>query len=480
MGCCNSTSVVKDPETVMSQAVLCVEIPETKSENSTNVVTMVEPEPARQESDPKPMTTFKSIGEEQLLGKKPLGKGNFGDVCKAMLEGEPVAAKTLRRGSFLEFLNEMRGANTVQHPNVLSLIGYCSSTMTLVMPFFKNGSIKDYMKHTPNMSTNLKLQLLLDVARGLEHCHSKGVIHRDISARNILVSDDGAHALIADFGLSRVMSPNLPSLMSPNLVRAHTNTGTVPTTSPPETRASQGAFYSTKSDVFMFAMLCHEVLTGYSPHLRKVVNGAVNGAGSGVGNIYMVRTCSSSLFFEQPMHVSDGMWELMQQCWSFNPETRPEMSSVLQTMQQEVNMVENHDAKHSVDGSDEKVKNVAMKQYDDPLEVFRVVGEADRKVDGADEKIDHVARNQYDDPIEMFRVIKGFCVTSSVHHPVPLVESKVNNDPLAHYNRPISPPQAIRLPVIAENVLVQVNVDGPVGGVGDCWDNYHRPLSPTP
>ncbi|EJD49352.1 kinase-like protein [Auricularia subglabra TFB-10046 SS5] len=101
---------------------------------------------------------------------------------------------------------------SLSHENILQLCGTVDSqvpklaglrTCIFVSPFMKRGNLGDYLKYNPLAD---RLPLMIDVACGLEYLHKvKALVHGDIKAENILISDEG-RALLADFGLSTTVS----------------------------------------------------------------------------------------------------------------------------------------------------------------------------------------------------------------------------------------------------------------------------------
>ncbi|KAL8216820.1 hypothetical protein R6Q57_023657 [Mikania cordata] len=128
-----------------------------------------------------------------------LGSGGFGSVYKAKLDDNLlVAVKKLdnqSRDALKEFQTEIDILSKVQHPNIITLLGYCvyDETKLLVYELMQNGSL-DTQLHGPSCGSNLtwycRMKIALDTARGLEYLHEHckpPIIHRDLKSSNILL-----------------------------------------------------------------------------------------------------------------------------------------------------------------------------------------------------------------------------------------------------------------------------------------------------
>lgn len=142
-----------------------------------------------------------------------LGEGGFGCVYKARFDDDSFAAvKKLDEGSRQaehEFQNEVELMSKIRHPNLVSLLGFCTheNTRFLVYDLMQNGSLEDQLhgpSHGSALTWFLRMKIALDSARGLEHLHehcNPAVIHRDFKSSNILL-DASFNAKLSDFGLA--------------------------------------------------------------------------------------------------------------------------------------------------------------------------------------------------------------------------------------------------------------------------------------
>ncbi|XP_024985867.1 probable receptor-like protein kinase At1g80640 [Cynara cardunculus var. scolymus] len=152
-----------------------------------------------------------------------LGEGGFGCVYKAQLEDNLlVAVKRLDNqniSAIKEFQTEIDILSKIQHPNIISLLGYCvhDETKLLVYELMQNGSLETQL-HGPSCGSNLtwhcRMKIALDTARGLEYLHEHckpSVIHRDMKSSNILL-DSNFNAKLSDFGLAVMNGANTKNI----------------------------------------------------------------------------------------------------------------------------------------------------------------------------------------------------------------------------------------------------------------------------
>lgn len=155
---------------------------------------------------------------ENFSEKSILGKGGFGIVYKGELkDGTIIAVKRMETSMMSdkglhEFKAEIEVLTSVRHRNLVSLHGFCDNggEKLLVYEYMPRGSLCEHLFQwkemgIPPLTWNQRVNIALDVARGVEYLHSmanQSFIHRDLKPSNILIGDD-MRAKVCDFGLVR-------------------------------------------------------------------------------------------------------------------------------------------------------------------------------------------------------------------------------------------------------------------------------------
>ncbi|XP_057504372.1 probable receptor-like protein kinase At1g80640 isoform X2 [Actinidia eriantha] len=205
---------------------------------------------------------------EDFRESNVLGVGGFGCVYKARLEeNNHVAVKRLNGGtqdSIREFETEVDLLGRIQHPNIISLLGYSihGETRLLVYELMQNGSLETQLhgpSHGAALNWHQRMKIALDTARGLEylheHCNPK-VIHRDLKSSNILL-DSNFNAKLSDFGLAVTAGTQKKNIKL---------SGTLGYVAPEYLLDGK---LTDKSDVYAFGVVLLELLLGRK-HLEKL------------------------------------------------------------------------------------------------------------------------------------------------------------------------------------------------------------------
>ncbi|KAK3206461.1 hypothetical protein Dsin_020507 [Dipteronia sinensis] len=218
-----------------------------------------------------------TIGEiykatENLSPANKIGEGGFGTVYKGKLkDGSVVAVKRARktkidRSTLLEFKNEILTLSKIEHLNLVRLLGYIEDRdeRLMVMEYVGNGNLREHLdgKRGNGLEIAELLDIAIDVAHAPTYLHTytdNPIIHRDIKASNILVTEK-LRAKVADFGFARLA-------VDPSVTHISTQVkGTAGYLDPEYLRTYQ---LTEKSDVYSFGVLLIEMMTGRYPIEQK-------------------------------------------------------------------------------------------------------------------------------------------------------------------------------------------------------------------
>jgi len=235
-----------------------------------------------------------------------------------------VAVKTLRedpkREKEEDFLKEAAIMAKFNHPNMVHLIGVCFDRQPyyIVLELLAGGDLQKFLRenrNTPERPSLLTMKDLLfcalDVAKGCRYMESKRFIHRDIAARNCLLSSKGPGRVvkIADFGMSR-------DIYRSDYYRKGGKAMLPIKWMPPE--AFLDGIFTSKTDVWSFGILLWEVFSlGRSPypgqHNTQVMELVVRGGRLG-----------------SPTECPVSIYKVMADCWNPTPEDRPTFITLLE------------------------------------------------------------------------------------------------------------------------------------------------------
>ena len=205
----------------------------------------------------------KVVADRYRLERR-IATGGMAEVWAARdLELErPVALKLLGpEADPVRFTREAHAAAALSHPNVTQLFDYGAweGRPYMVFELLPGGTLEDRLRDGRALPDAETERIAREVAAGLAHAHSRGLVHRDLKPANVLFDADG-RAKIADFGIARMGGAG-------TLTEAGTLLGTAAYISP-EQAAGEPA--TAASDVYSFGVILFRMLMGRLPFEAEV------------------------------------------------------------------------------------------------------------------------------------------------------------------------------------------------------------------
>ena len=217
----------------------------------------------------------------ELYKSESLGSGSYGKVCRAKCDGLPCAAKIMHptlcdmrdpgKASYFErFERECYLLSLAKHPNIVQYLAtYCDPETNL--PFLVmelcDESLTKFLERSPGpLPYHIELNISHDIALALVYLHSNGLIHRDLTANNVLMIA-GVRAKVTDFGMSKLANVN------PRMTAMTLCPGNQQYMSPEA--LEEPPSYTEKLDIFSFGVLLVQIMTRQFPkagHRFRIVN----------------------------------------------------------------------------------------------------------------------------------------------------------------------------------------------------------------
>ncbi len=193
-----------------------------------------------------------------------IGVGGMAVVYKAYdnQENRIVAIKILKEEfisneEFLRrFKNESKAIAMLSHPNIVNVydVSFGDIIQYIVMEYIEGITLKEYIEREGSLRWKDAVHFAIQILKGLQHAHDKGIVHRDVKPQNIMVLSDGT-IKVTDFGIARFSRSDQRTITDKAI-------GSVHYISPEQAR---GERTDEKTDIYSVGVMLYEMLTGQLP-----------------------------------------------------------------------------------------------------------------------------------------------------------------------------------------------------------------------
>ncbi|CAL8298935.1 unnamed protein product [Boreogadus saida] len=274
---------------------------------------------------------LKEVPRRNISLTRGLGHGAFGEVYEGLavgIAGEPspmqVAVKTLpevcSEQDELDFLMEALIISKFSHQNIVRCIGVSLKALPrfILLELMAGGDLKSFLRETrPRLEQPSSLSMVdllnvaRDIARGCQYLEENQFIHRDIAARNCLLTCKGLGrvAKIGDFGMAR-------DIYRASYYRKGGRAMLPVKWMPPE--AFMEGIFTSKTDTWSFGVLLWEIFSlGYMPYPSR-------------SNQEVLDFVTNGGRMDPPKNCPGPVYRIMTQSWQHQPEDRPNFSTILE------------------------------------------------------------------------------------------------------------------------------------------------------
>src|SRR5215470_17113887 len=216
-----------------------------------------------------------TLGNYKITHK--LGAGGQGEVYKATDNklGRTVVVKvlpaelTVKEANRKRFEREARLASALDHPNICTIfdLDEANGLHFIAMQYVEGRNVRQFVKGRP-LELESALRIAIQVTDALAAAHARGIIHRDIKAGNVMVTDAG-QVKVLDFGLAKLLDESeaqASGIHQTELTEVGVPYGTATYAAPEQARGDR---VDSRADVFSTGVLLYEMLTGTWPFRGK-------------------------------------------------------------------------------------------------------------------------------------------------------------------------------------------------------------------
>uniref|UniRef100_A0A671YU96 Tyrosine-protein kinase receptor n=1 Tax=Sparus aurata TaxID=8175 RepID=A0A671YU96_SPAAU len=277
------------------------------------------------------LNELKEVPRKNITLLRALGHGAFGEVYEGQVLGMSgdnnpmqVAIKTLpeicSEQDEMDFLMEALIMSKFSHENIVRCIGVSLNILPrfILLELMTGGDMKSFLRQNrpragqaSSLTMRELLQMARDIAFGCRYLEENHFIHRDIAARNCLLTCPGPErvAKIGDFGMAR-------DIYRASYYRKGGRAMLPVKWMPPE--AFMEGIFTCKTDTWSFGVLLWEIMSlGYMPYPCKT-------------NQEVLEFVTAGGRMDPPKSCPGPVYRIMTQCWQHCPEHRPNFSTILE------------------------------------------------------------------------------------------------------------------------------------------------------
>jgi len=230
-----------------------------------------------------------------------------------------------------DFRNEFEMMREFDHKYIVKLRGLSLPSGRLVMEYIEKGSLFQWLGSKNKQGVvfeTIREQAVLfatQICEGMQYLHGKNSIHRDLAARNVMVAYDSLQpsfliAKISDFGLSRQIKDNK------EYYRGNPEEFPVQWYAP---ECIKEQYFAFESDVWSYGVTLWEIFSyGKKPEYKTIETQK-----SLTTLIDLFQALEKGLRLPRPETCSEGMYDIIKNCWKFHYAERPSFNKLFVMLQ---------------------------------------------------------------------------------------------------------------------------------------------------
>ena len=244
---------------------------------------------------------------------KRIAPGQFGEIWEGTWNNTTSVAVKVQvdTTSTLKFIEEVELMKQFCHPNLISLLAVCTreEPVCIVMEQIKHNTLLEYLGYSGHsLSLHQLVDIALQICAGMAYLRSICVVHCDLAARNVLITQDSKHLVckIANFGLAQFLIQDV--------YEAPSGTTFSPKWAAPEVVLHSK--FSFKSDVWSYGILLYEVMSqGGTPYPT-------------MNNAQAVTEIQKGYRMPCPEYCPEKVYDIMRECWRDFSMFRPTFETI--------------------------------------------------------------------------------------------------------------------------------------------------------